>query len=82
MRRSDRDRFVTLHQFLDSPPCCLDQGLGVALRSFATSAEDYAAGALLHEFLITLFERVVVTSTQVELLFSKLAKILVTISGI
>ena len=35
---------------------------------------DAYFGTLLEEFLIALFERVVVTSTQVELMFSRLTK--------
>ena len=66
-----------MHRFLDVFPWCLDRGLCVVpLRASATSIDDYAAGCLLHDFLLTLFERVVVTSTQVELIFGTLTKLL------
>ena len=36
--------------------------------------DDLLGGSVLHDFLVALFERVVVTSTQVELLFAPLSK--------
>ena len=53
--------------------CCVDAGLGRQLRkAFPNSVEMYC-GTPLGEFLTVLFTRLVVTSTQVELQFSRYA---------
>ena len=43
------------------------------LRALTTNVDDYF-DSVLHDFLVTLFERVVITSTQVELIFASLTK--------
>ena len=71
MHRSREERRKTIEEFLDANMCCLDLGLGQVLRVHAPCIDNYF-DTVLEEFLRTLFERVVVTSTQVELQFSKL----------
>ena len=53
-------------------PCCVDPGLGAKLRALTTVVSDYFDSPL-RDFLKTLFERVVVTSTQVELQFARMS---------
>ena len=72
MNRPEEARRKTIKEFLVANLCCLDLGLGRVLRLHATSIEDYF-NTVLAEFLRTFFERVVVTSTQVELQFAKLS---------
>ena len=43
------------------------------LRALTTNVDDYF-DSVLHDFLVTLFQRVVITSTQVELIFASLTK--------
>ena len=74
MRRSELERRATLQKFLDAKVCCLDPGLCAPLRVHTSNIDDYVGGTVLQDFLATLFERVVVTSTQVELLFASLSK--------
>lgn len=71
MHRSEEARRKTIQDFLDANICCLDIGLCKVLRLHAPTLEDYF-DTVLAEFLRVLFERVVVTSTQVELQFAKL----------
>ena len=78
VRRDEADRRKTVEQFLRASPCCLDEGFSQVLREHVVdgrrlSVDDFF-GTLLEEFLIALFEQVVVTSTQVELMFSWLTK--------
>ena len=70
--RSDEERQAALQQFFHTNICCLDLGLSRQLRKAFPSQVDAYVGTPLGDFLKTLFERVVVTSTQVELQFSKL----------
>ena len=63
----------TIQRFLNAFECCLDPGLCAPLRAYTANLDDYF-GSVLHDFLITLFERVVVTSTQVELQFASLTR--------
>lgn len=72
MERPEEARRKTIKEFLDANLCCLDLGLGRVLRNVATSIEDYF-DTVLGEFLLAFFQRVVVTSTQVELQFAKLS---------
>ena len=72
VQRSEEARRTTIKEFLDANICCLDLGLGQPLRLHAPFIDDYFDTAL-EEFLRVLFERVVVTSTQVELQFAKLS---------
>ena len=74
LRRPLAERRATLQKFLDASKCCLDKGLCLALRTLTSNIDDYF-DSVLHEFLVTFFERVVVTSTQVELIFSNLTRI-------
>ena len=76
-----------VRQFLDASECCLDPGLCLPLRKLTASVEDYLEppdapppvsdqadrDPALRLFLQTLFERCVVTSTQVELQFAGLS---------
>ena len=71
--RSDEERRTTLEQFFDAASCCLDQGLGRQLRkAFPSRIDVYDGTPLASCFLKTLFQRLVVTSTQVELQFSSM----------
>ena len=72
MTRSEEARRKTIQEFLNSNICCRDLGLCQPLYLHAPSIEDYFH-TVLEEFLRTLFERVVVTSTQVELQFATLS---------
>ena len=74
MRRSELERRATLQKFLDAKVCCLDPGLCAPLRVRTSNIDDYVGDSVLQDFLATLYERVVVTSTQVELLFASLSK--------
>ena len=73
MRRSVAERRATLPRSLNADACCLDQGLCAPLQAHTDNIEYYLVGVLC-DFLVTLYERVVVTSTQVELLFASLSK--------
>ena len=73
--RSIGAREQTISEFLSVPSCCLDTGLGARLRKHI----EHCGGQteipdLLDSFLTALFERVVVTSTQVELMFPSLTR--------
>ena len=68
LRRPLAERRATLQKLLDASVCCLDKGLCLALRTLTSNIDDYF-DSVLHDFLVTFFERVVVTSTQVELIF-------------
>ena len=60
----------TLQNLLQADTCCLDLGLCRQLRkAFPTFAQYW--GTPLAEFLRVVFTRLVVTSTQVELQFSR-----------
>ena len=72
-RRSEADRRSTLATFMRATKFDLDPGLGLPLQALVDDIEDYVDSDL-GDFLTTLFERVVVTSTQVEMLFSGLTK--------
>ena len=78
VRRDEAERRKTVEQFLRASACCLDEGFSQVLRGHKVDDRrlevDDFFGTLLEEFLIALFERVVVTSTQVELMFSWLTK--------
>ena len=63
LRRSWIERRATLQTFVDVPWCCLDKGLCTPLRARHERADDYFEGTVLHDFLVALFERVVVTSS-------------------
>ena len=81
LRRAESDRRATLQRFVDAEDCCLDKGLCAPLRALRVSMDDLLGGSVLHDFLVALFERVVVTSTQVELLFASLSKFTATAHG-
>ena len=66
---TDMQRRDTLQRFFRVGECCLDLGLGRQLRKAFTTIDAYW-GTPLADFLTTVFARVVVTSTQVELQFS------------
>ena len=69
--RSDAERQTVLKEFFRASWCCLDPGLGRQLRkAFPSTIEQYWDTPLA-SFLTTLFSRLVMTSTQVELQFSK-----------
>lgn len=74
LRRSMLARRATLQRFLVAPKCCLDKGLCMPLRKHTTSIDDYF-DSVLHDFLVALYLRTVVTSTQVELIFGKLSRL-------
>ena len=78
-RRTMEARRQTIREFLAGNPFCLDVGPCQPLRLHASDIEDYFY-IVLEEFLHTLFDRVVVTSTQVELQFAKLS-IWTTVAG-
>ena len=84
VRRSDEERRQTLSRFLNADACCLDAGLCAPLRALRRESDGQPLEAndffnsLLEEFLIAVFDRVVVTSTQVELMFSHLTRWTVT----
>ena len=71
--RSLAQRLQTLEEFFDAPDCCLDKGLCRALRHRFPDITDYVDDTKLAQFLRSLFEVLVPTSTQVELQFSKLS---------
>ena len=74
-RRSLKAREQTIREFLSAPPCCLDTGLGARLqRHIQNCGGQEQIPHLLDSFLTALFERVVVTSTQVELMFGSLTR--------
>ena len=70
--RTDEERRTTLQNFFDADSCCLDMGLGRQLRKAFPSRFDQYLGTPLGQFLTTVFTRLAVTSTQVELQFSRL----------
>ena len=72
LRRTVLQRRDTIAAFFDASLCRLDVGLSRKLRRLATNIDDFF-DSVLGDFLVTLFERVVVTSTQVELQFSRLS---------
>ena len=80
VRRSDEERRQTLSRFLNADACCLDSGLCAPLRSLRRESDGQPLevndffNSLLEEFLIAVFDRVVVTSTQVELMFSHMGR--------
>jgi hypothetical protein len=67
--RSMAERYRTLREFLAAGECCLDSGLSQILRALHPDVEDYFFTDL-EDFLCALFQRVVVTSTPVERVFS------------
>ena len=75
VRRSLIDRRAALQKFLDAQTCCLDKGLCLPLRARHGAADDYCEGTALHDFLEALFQRIVVTSTQCELIFAGLTRL-------
>ena len=79
-RCSELYRRAKLHQFLNAALCCLDPGLCALLRALTTNIDDYLE-TVLCDFLTVLFERVVVTSTQVELIFAGLSKYTESLGG-
>ena len=73
--RSEEERNETLNKFFAACMCCLDPGLCRALRARFPDVKQYGAGTKLATFLTVLFLRLVVTSTQVELQFSKYSQL-------
>ena len=69
--RIDEERRNTLQELFDADWCCLDMGLGRQLRKAFPSLIETFWGTALGRFLTVLFTRLVVTSTQVELVFSR-----------
>ena len=69
--RTEAQRRATLEKFFAAEPCCLDMGLSRQLRKAFPADANFYLGTPLAEFLTAVFTRLVVTSTQVELLFSK-----------
>ena len=74
-KRSYSAREQTMSEFMSAPSCCLDTGVGARLqRHIKHCGGQQNIPDLLDSFLTALFERVVVTSTQVELMFSSLTR--------
>ena len=73
--RSPADRRAALEAFFRVEPCCFDTGLCRQLRKAFPSDVSVYVDTALSEFLTTVFTRLVMTSTQVELQFSKLSAI-------
>ena len=69
--RTEEARRTTLQDFFDASWCCLDAGLGRQLRAAFPPSIDIYCGTPLARFIIAVFTRLVVTSTQVELQFSR-----------
>ena len=72
LSRSAQEEIVEDFLSPNFKPCCVDAGLGAKLRALTTVVSDYFESPL-RDFLKTLFERVVVTSTQVELQFARMS---------
>ena len=69
-RHTQRERDTTLEVFFKAPLCCLDLGLSRQLReAFPANATSYRATPL-SQLLATVFMRLVMTGTPVELQFS------------
>ena len=74
--RKEDERRATVNAFLKAPLCCLDCGLSRQLRqAFPPDPDIYIQDMPLSVFLATLFTRLVMTSTQVELQFSRMTGI-------
>ena len=73
-RRTPEERKEALATFLNARPCCLDAGLSRNLRTTFPREEQYI-DTKLAEFLHECFNRIVITSTQVELQFSTLTRL-------
>ena len=69
--RPDVVRKKCLQQFFNANSCCLDLGLGRQLRKAFPSTIEAYWGTPLGDFLKLVYTRLVVTSTQVELQFSR-----------
>ena len=69
--RPDVVRKQCLKQFFNANFCCLDLGLGRQLRKAFPSTIEAYWGTPLGDFLKLVYTRLVVTSTQVELQFSR-----------
>ena len=68
----EEQRAVLQKGLTEVSDCCVDPGVLEVLRALTTNPDDYF-GTVLGDFLKTFFERVVVTSTQVELQFARLS---------
>ena len=73
--RTAAERQATLEAFFRADLCCLDMGLCRQLRKAFPSDTSVYEDLALSEFLTILFTRLVMTSTQVELQFSRLSSL-------
>ena len=72
-KASEADQQAAAKRLFDSPPCCLDPGLGRRLRNSVDSWECLRQEPL-RTFLKVFFQRAVVTSTFVERCFAALTR--------